>query len=167
MQTRRMLLTVAAILLLGNILAFSQNWPPHAGKCDASLLKGTFAYNTDGFTTFGATIKGTPNIADFTPFALVGTWTFDGQGGMTSFDYANAGTGAFQRTGTGAYEVVDSTASAENCTFTMTWTVSFTGPNGQTQQTLHMYMLLARDGTVLKVLTQDAGIVVACSFDRK
>jgi hypothetical protein len=160
-----MLLTVAAILLLGNILAFSQNWPPQGAKCDVSLLKGTFGYNTDGFMTLPpGTLPTGPNITNFTPFALVGTMTFDGKGGMTSFDYANVGTGAFPRTGTGTYEVVDPKAGVENCAFNMSWTVSI---GGEAQPPLDMYMLLARDGTVLKVLTQSPGVVVACSFDKK
>jgi hypothetical protein len=134
-------------------------------KCSVGRLEGTFGYNTDGLVLFTTPPTGPPfdPIKDYVPFALTGAITFDGKGNLNSFDFANLGSGAYPRTGTGTYAVDATAAAAGYCGFDVIWTL--TTP-GVPTTTLNLYVVLARQGTVLKLLNTDPGIVVACSWDK-
>ena len=150
MQTRRIALTVTIIFLLGSlfILGFSPKALAHDNdtelqktRCSLHLLHGKFIYGGQGFTLFAPPTLVPPFdlVSAYTPFALAGTVTFDGNGNLTSFDFANLGPGGFGRTGAGTYAV--DTTNPGFCGFSATWTFTSSPPNGLPPITTHFYMV--------------------------
>jgi hypothetical protein len=77
----------------------------HAAKCSNALLKGTYAYSSQGFTEV------TPDIspAGFVPFAQTGLIAYDGKGSVVFGTFTDSTTtangGSFRGTFTGTYVV--------------------------------------------------------------
>ncbi len=145
-------LSIAAIAMFSTAAMAWDN--DHA--CSPHLLHGKFIYGGQGFTLFTPPPTGIPfdQISDYVPSSLAGTVTFDGDGNLTSFDFANLGGGGFPRTGTGTYAV--DTTNPEFCAFNATWTFSSTA-FGLPPITLHFYMVRGLNGSVVNVVSTDPG----------
>lgn len=131
--------------------------------CGTELLEGTFAYAVQAYTLFPPPSQPpqspTP-IGNFAPFAFAGTSTFDGHGNLEGTDVVNFGFGAIPRTYSGTYSVVDPNARQKQCAFTSTFTDSL-------HNTVHTYMVLARDGRSLKLVNTDPGFVLTLDAEKK
>jgi len=138
-------------------------WPQAQAwsKCSAALLEGTFGYAAQ---SLGVPLGSTPSafnlIGFYAPLSLAGAISFDGKGNVTGADYLNVGDGGIPRTYAGTYQVVDATASVQNCAFT----ANFIDSLGLTDS---LYMVLARQGQVLEVINTLPGLVVAFPCERK
>jgi hypothetical protein len=123
-----------------------------------SVLNGNYIYGFQGFTLFAPPPTGIPfdQISAYVPFSISGTVTFDGQGQLTSVDFANLGAGGFLRTGAGTY-VVDKTVPGY-CAYGVTWTFTSTA-FGLPPITDHMYMVPGLDGKSVAWVVTDAGTI--------
>lgn len=167
MPNSRMAVMAAVILALASLTAASPKAFAHHISCGTELLEGSFGYSSQALAATTSIEIFNP-IGNYSPFALAGAISFDGKGNLTGNDIVNLGSGGITRAYTGTYQVVDSTASIENCTFTATFTVTYgSAVPPLTPTTFNLYIVPALFGNFLELVDTDPGFIQAFKAERK
>jgi hypothetical protein len=157
MQVAQLIRTTATILAIGGLTAAS-----NVLACSIQALRGTFTYSGQSLALFPlpSTPPTQPNlIGAYTPFAVAGSATFNGDGTLEGVDVVNLGFGGVPRTYTGTYTVDD----PENCTFA----VEYTPVSSLPPATFHFHVVPSGGGKTLQIVETDPGSVLAFSAERR
>ena len=160
-MTTQIKIVLGSILLLVVAMASAQTQPVTViDGCTVELLEGSFGYAVQALTLLGPPATQPSLIGAYTPLAFAGTVSFDGKGNLHGADMVNSGFGGIPRTFTGTYGVFDPTAKRKDCAFTSTFTDTL-------GNTIHTYMVVVRDGKVLKLVNTDPNFVLVLEAEKK
>lgn len=140
---------ILALLLTGAQIALAQSESSRVKECSNASLKGSFGYTSTGALTTSyvpAPLAG--------PFAEVGRQTFDGKGSTDATATLSANGNIVAVTIEGTYTVTP------DCTGTMTLNVSPLGA------TVHLDFLISADGTELRAIVIDSGVVESRGYSK-